>query len=823
MAAAAALITDVQATAPAPFDIVLRPITHLDLAEIRIKDDLFAIGRAEPPFDSYPADVVAGLSRRHARIFVEDGAAYIADFNSTNGTNLNGVHVREKPCRLRDGDELCLGGTLSYGVQLEPRAKTPLSSERLLSLTLAPVRTDAGLQPIVLTRFPFLIGKSDTTFARYQDKYPHEVSYISRRHAHIFLKSGTLFVEDLGSRNGTFVGGRRLTEHAVPLEDGEVVGFGGNHFLYKVSVEKVVEEETTLTKVASIVRAAPVAEAADSERTTFVTSAASFLDIFCVDQASQPPDEFDGGAAREPVAEAEVRAPRGKFATLLAALTTAFAGSERASVQRFVWWGSAAVAVLALFALTIHIWGASEREVKDLYARGEYAKAAAAANDYLERHPESAEIKALGTEALLKQHVPQWLALLETGDFDRARAALVDVKRLGAHNADLQSFVSELEWIGDLQEYIIGRGGVDAPVRIYADEEKIRLLVKRWNEDTQRHQRAFATISSYVPAFDGAYAEALSRVRKLQNDDSVYLAAIERLKATIDIELERDSQAALEPILKEYAEKYPRLSGLDGLRRDLRQYLEVVESEGRERRLGRSIALLTNVRFSTPPFQSKFRAAASSDRFPPAAVVEQYAVVFEAWRQGDAKQALAELQKMVAGPWSDATSRELQHKRAIVDQYTALQRSRGTTGYEERLLAFYAELDPYEDVYFMRAIEADVGQYRDGALTRAREALERAETLWRQYREKGPIDGRQRLKAPISNEFRTQAQLLSDAHESAQRGMRIYTQSKATPPAQWNNAQEDIAAELEIQRKALLDLRHVLEPGLLKAKLALLK
>jgi hypothetical protein len=301
----------------------------------------------------------------------------------------------------------------------------------------------------------------------------------------------------------------------------------------------------------------------------------------------------------------------------------------------------------------------------------------------------------------------------------------------------------------------------------------------------------------------------------------VYLAAIERLKATVTAELERGTPAALEAVLKDYAEKYPRLAGLDALQNDLRQYLEV-ESEPRARRLGRPIALLASTRFSTPPFQARFRALASSDRFPPAEVVQQYGAVAEAWRQGDAQQAFAGLQKIAAGPWADPAARELQHKRAIAEQYGALQRARGTAGYEERLLAFYASLDPYEDAYFVRAIEADVGLRKNEALARAREALERAETLWRRYSENGAIDGRQRLKAVVSNEFRMQAQSLAEARECAQRGVQVYAQFKAAPPARLAKVQAEIAAEAELQRKALLELRHVLDPGLLKEKLTLL-
>jgi pSer/pThr/pTyr-binding forkhead associated (FHA) protein len=820
---ASALTTDLRGAASAPFDVVLWPISHPALGEIRIADSLFAIGRAEPPFAAYDAGVVANLSRRHARIFIEDGAAYVADLESSNGTTVNGVAVRDKPARLGNADELRLGATLAYRVQLVPRAPAPRQIEQLLSLTLTPVRAGSGLQPIVLGNFPFLIGKSDTTFSRYQDRYPHEVGYISRRHAHIFVKGATPFVEDLGSRNGTFVGGKRLAEHAVALEDGAVVGFGGNHFLYEVKLERSADEATVAE---SATAHAPIVDPANPERTTFVTAPASFLDIFCVEAPPQPPAAAaDGDPAPGSAAEVDpapgARRNRGRFAVVVSALAALCAGSERAALQGLARSGAGVAVALAIFAVTLYLWGAAEREVKDLFARGEYAQAAAAADAYLGRDPEAVEIRALGTEALLRHHVPQWLGHLEAGDFERARATLAAAREAGANNADAQSLVGELEWLAELQAFVVARGGVDAPVRIYEDEAPLRRLVKRWNDDTPRHQRALATIAVYVPEFRDAYAEALSRLRKLQNDDTVYVAAIERLKATIVVELERGSPAALEAVFRDYAEKYPRLGGLEALRGDLRRYLEI-EAEPDARRLGRPIALLAAARFATPPFQDRFRALAASDRFPPAEVVRQYGAVSEAWRQGDAVQAFAGLQKMITGPWGEPAAKELAHKRAIVERHAALQRVRGAAGYEERLAAFYASLDPHEDAFFVRAAESEIGPYRNEALARARGALERAELLWRQYRDNGPIDARQRLKEVVSSEFRHQAQSLAEAHEAAQRGAQVYAQFRTAPPARLAKAQAEIAAEAALQRKALLELRHVLEPALLKAKLTLL-
>jgi hypothetical protein len=50
-------------------------------------------------------------------------------------------------------------------------------------------------------------------------------SYVSTVHARIFRREGDVYVEDLGSRNGTLLNGQPLT-HAAPLHRGDHVQFG---------------------------------------------------------------------------------------------------------------------------------------------------------------------------------------------------------------------------------------------------------------------------------------------------------------------------------------------------------------------------------------------------------------------------------------------------------------------------------------------------------------------------------------------------------------------------------------------------------------------
>lgn len=130
MAADEALIAERRAGAGQQVAIVLKPVSHPELGDILIDENLFAVGRTEAPFDSYAPEIVADLSRRHARIFSEYGAAYVADIDSKNGTCVNRLAVKQKITRLHEGDEICFGRTLSYRVHLQPRVQRPGEDKR---------------------------------------------------------------------------------------------------------------------------------------------------------------------------------------------------------------------------------------------------------------------------------------------------------------------------------------------------------------------------------------------------------------------------------------------------------------------------------------------------------------------------------------------------------------------------------------------------------------------------------------------------------------------------------------------------------------------
>jgi pSer/pThr/pTyr-binding forkhead associated (FHA) protein len=817
-------IGGMQAT-PCDLEVVLRPLSRPELGEIRIDDSVLAIGRTEPPFASCGHDILEMLSRRHARIFVENGVAYLADLESRNGTTVNRGAVTQAPCRLRDGDEVCFGGVLAYRVEIAPRTGKPAPVAEGFSLTLTPASADTDLQPIVITRFPFLVGKSDAAFSRYQKEHGRQLSFLSRRHAHIFRKDGGACIEDLASSNGTFVDGLRLQEHAVPLEDGMLLAFGGDHFTYRVSIGNVAESKPADAKTTGTKATGPKATVATpgaGDKTTFVVAPTSFLDIFCVDEEPSAPAETAGSTLPAvPANEPARRKPRGRSAILFSELVALLAGAGHDGPRHGWWKGALLAAVLGVAATALYMRGSPERELKEAVAHGEYARAASLADRELARRPDDAELKALATETALKANVPGWLAKLQQRDFEGAKAALAGLSELGARNPDLRALVGELEWLGGLERLVSERGGPEAPIRIYVDEDGVAALIDRWNDNTGEHQRALARIAAYVAQFAAPYAEALTHLRKLQSDATVYLAAIERLKTSIATELNRDNPQALVAVLKETAEKYPGLGGLDELRRDLARYIEIRE-QTRAGKSGRLFASLLKARFTTPPFQQAFRVMVAGRQLPSEELVRQYAAATQPWKEGNASESLAALQKIAAGSWANALTDELERRRAVMTQFAALQQQRAAGVDVEQLLAFRASLDPDEDVHFLRATQSDLALQKDKALARAQDLMSRARASWQEYRNNGAVDAAQRVETTISTAFRTRARSLSEARAQAQRATQIYAQLSAEVPAQWSAIREEIAIEADQQRSALLELRNVLAPDLLKGKLALL-
>ena len=103
----------------------------------------------------------------------------------------------------------------------------------------------------ILDKNEFIVGREQTADITVSDPE------ISRRHARIFFQNGGYIIEDLGSTNGTFVNGQKISGPYL-LRPGEVVNFGEHVSVLFESVQ--VDPNATVVSSAAAPKA-PIASA----------------------------------------------------------------------------------------------------------------------------------------------------------------------------------------------------------------------------------------------------------------------------------------------------------------------------------------------------------------------------------------------------------------------------------------------------------------------------------------------------------------------------------------------------------------------------------
>lgn len=175
-----------------------------------------------------------GISRVHARIWRDEDEYWIEDAGSTNGTFLGGVRIRKD--RIRHLDVVTLGRAVDLifvrragaaGVAAVPGAAA--SPPRVAAAALEPLDGPGGGAPTEIPKGEITLGRAVSNNIVIASRA------VSKVHARIERTSGGVFIQDLGSANGTTVNGGRI-EARTALAHGDRIVLAGVHG-FRVSIE----------------------------------------------------------------------------------------------------------------------------------------------------------------------------------------------------------------------------------------------------------------------------------------------------------------------------------------------------------------------------------------------------------------------------------------------------------------------------------------------------------------------------------------------------------------------------------------------------------
>jgi ABC-type multidrug transport system ATPase subunit len=149
------------------------------------------------------------ISWNHAQIIAIDGRWTLEDLGSTNGTAVGHTANRISSAEVHPDDSVFFG---SFKI----RVSRLIESDRV-------VLGDSPQEPLRFSGEQMIIGRDP------ECDYPLNFPMISWQHAKLQRTPQGIQVEDLGSKNGTFVDGQRIGQRVI-LKTGSEVGLGSFRF-----------------------------------------------------------------------------------------------------------------------------------------------------------------------------------------------------------------------------------------------------------------------------------------------------------------------------------------------------------------------------------------------------------------------------------------------------------------------------------------------------------------------------------------------------------------------------------------------------------------
>lgn len=236
------------------------------------------IGRGAFNFVRLESDA---LSSQHASLHIDNGRAVLEDLNSTNGTFINNMPVKQ-PTELMHGDVISLGNEKLMLIDpdnqddatvfsLNLGGATTLPASKIAELNtgaLSPEETQQVVSGVLKKAFATLASTQDiSVFATLSKTGVDEVfkldtanppvgnswaigrdntcalainnPTVSTHHATLRFEDGQWFIKDNGSTNGTKVNGKRVVESEC--KSGDIISLGKLTCVFGVAHEVMAE------------------------------------------------------------------------------------------------------------------------------------------------------------------------------------------------------------------------------------------------------------------------------------------------------------------------------------------------------------------------------------------------------------------------------------------------------------------------------------------------------------------------------------------------------------------------------------------------------
>lgn len=198
------------------------------------------------------------VSRKHSRIFYELGDFFLEDLGSTHGTSHNGKKLATREKRLlRDGDQITVmtfhitfKTTMGSILDRQPGEKTEALARRMVQEVLSSLG-GSNMEPPCFRvmsgsdegrRLELQEDQAEITLGRSPEcDFVLNDQNISRRHALVKRTWNGFTIQDLGSKNGVVINGKRA-DGAAAIKDGDEVQIGGIKLIFIDPASRILDQ-----------------------------------------------------------------------------------------------------------------------------------------------------------------------------------------------------------------------------------------------------------------------------------------------------------------------------------------------------------------------------------------------------------------------------------------------------------------------------------------------------------------------------------------------------------------------------------------------------
>ncbi len=669
---------------------------------------------------------------------------------------------------------------------------------------------------ISVKEFPFVIGRKEPAFIAiegFEQVVTDAVSYLSRAHAEITFENGQLHITDKGSLNGTAVNNKSISSKKVLIQHGDIVDFSGKlHFTIidesppkdlsspdkTIIVEESEEDKTILSELLNE-PSDPAEETETENKTVYMTSATTFLDILTEDSALKKSQED----------------------TVRLKTKTNDNDSEIKKISSKLLKKTALIVlpILAVLVIGFFLYNRSSSvQLTKLYKDKQFKQAAILADEILNSNSDDEQVQAILFNSVVRYSLSGFPDALEQGRFTEIEQMLDQASNLAQHNEKLPEVLKLLQLASELQLHFQNKNSNTLSFSLN-DKEVFDSMQAKWKKNKLDYSSYLEELGGHLSAFSEVRRITYKNLNLLQQSKAGKLKAADNLLKKMQTHLNNNQPKLISQELILFKKKYPFVSGIDSYQNDLDLYLKIWTSL-LNKDINTLIRVIDKTNFQHALFENKL-IQLKETTLPSDRVLMDYISAEDAWYRGDFALATSLLQPLTKEKWGEVAVTKLHHYEVVFRHYQTVTLNKQQPGYTTKLIEFFKVLTP-EDIYFESIFKDDLSQIQNKQLETATILFKKAGETWKKYNKTGPIKGILRLQNEISQDFRDRALLLTDAYIQTMKAAKKYKTYNFDIPLKTHIIHTKIITEAKSQVARMQNLEGALSKEVFQAKLNLL-